>query len=109
MNINWEAGHANNQWYYFCKTHYDQVMPIFFCTLCTKRLVKGKNFPLRLMPKVIEEVNQKLQGFGIPSAMLHSLLVCKLCRYFINLHVTYDTVESMPENKQVFHRNYRIQ
>ncbi|KAL5275055.1 hypothetical protein ACFFRR_001186 [Megaselia abdita] len=65
-----------------CQTHYDIVMQHIICNLCKRRLNKSHMFPiLHNLDHIYERL--KIQEINIDNRK--QLLVCKQCKYYINL------------------------
>lgn len=105
LDVNWDS--AQHNLLAFCDTHYGPIEQILTCTLCHKRLTKNFSHPLGLSPEVTEKLNRRLRGFGVPASMLFNMFVCKLCKFFVKLHLKHTDVDDMTEANREFHRNYR--
>lgn len=91
----------------FCQAHYAKIEGFLACTLCKRRLVKNSTTPLGLSDTQTEELNHRFNVLGIPASMLPNAFTCKLCKYFVRLHLKHADFNCMSDSNKDFYKKYR--
>ncbi|EZA57050.1 hypothetical protein X777_01656 [Ooceraea biroi] len=103
VDIDWESSQHTAM--SFCVSHYEKIGRFLMCALCKRRLARNNTHQL---PSVeIDELNQLLGQQGIPVLLAAGTFVCKLCRYFTQLHLKYKDIENMNTDRRTFSKSYR--
>ncbi|XP_032679886.1 uncharacterized protein LOC116848170 isoform X2 [Odontomachus brunneus] len=103
VDIDWESSQHTSM--SFCVNHYGKIERFLTCALCKRRLVR--NHTHQLANAEIDELNQLVAQQGIPVILAAGTFVCKLCRYFTQLHLKYKDVDNMNTNSRSFFKSYR--
>ncbi|CAD6228118.1 GSCOCG00006361001-RA-CDS [Cotesia congregata] len=90
---------------YFCVDHYALIEKFLICALCTRRLTRNQAYVVT--PSETNELNRLLEQQRVPVLVTSGTFLCKLCRYFVNMHFKFKDVESMKANNKAYCKSYR--
>ncbi|GJQ64953.1 hypothetical protein Trydic_g7120 [Trypoxylus dichotomus] len=84
-----------------CEEHFNVLEHLMTCAMCKRKLARNH---IHYLGPEAGELNEKLNGIGIPVKFNDKPVICKFCKYFATLLLTDE--EERPENSSEFYKEY---
>ncbi|KAI4462832.1 serine/arginine repetitive matrix 2 [Holotrichia oblita] len=84
-----------------CEEHFNALEHLMTCAMCKRKLARNH---IHYLGSEASELNEKLNGIGIPVKFGDKPVICKFCKYFATLLLTSE--DERPENSSDFYKEY---